>query len=176
MQLHSRMEETYSGLKLPGERCTGGLPSHISVTFIKSLFSSNCWIILFLNSQINHATSTHISTAASVSPEINTSACLPGMQEGKFPSPKASQTHTCFAVCQTPGNRQSPGMNNIAVLLHGLLHVPHSHTQGVWDSRKSWYRTMLEQESLPQHFCSQHRKTEHRCCREKRVFLQLFQW
>ena len=37
----------------------------------KSLYYNGCWIILFLNSEIDHATSTHMSTAASVLPGMN---------------------------------------------------------------------------------------------------------
>lgn len=46
-------------------------------------------------------------------------------------------------------------------------YISHTITCGVCNRAKKWYGTMLGQEASPQHFCSQHRKTEYRCCRGK---------
>lgn len=109
-------------------RSTGGFPAHISVTSFKSLFSKSCWIILFLNSQINRAISTCISTAASVLTEINTSACLPGMQEGKFPSPKAlTNTHLLCSVSDTWGQaKPCCDCHSSAVAMYNALYIVHN--------------------------------------------------
>lgn len=48
-----------------------------------------------------------MSTAASVLPEINTSAYLPGIQEGEFPSPKVlTNTHFLRSMPNTWGQTE----------------------------------------------------------------------
>lgn len=73
----------------------------------KSLYFNGCWMILFLNSKPGHATSTHMSAASSVLTGMNASACLPGIEEGRFPSPKAlTDAHLPCSLSNTQGQTQ----------------------------------------------------------------------
>lgn len=121
IQLHCSMKEIHLGFNLHGEGHWRFSNSFFQKASYKSLYSNGCQIILILNSKMGHATSTHMSTAASVLTKMNASAACLELKKESFLHPRPSQMHTSFAACQIPRDRHSPDVNRIAMQLHGFL-------------------------------------------------------
>lgn len=107
IELHSNMEEIHSGLNLHGEGHSRFSNSYFRklLTKVYTLMAAE-WFY-FLNSKTGHATSTHMSAGSSVLTGMNASACLPGIGEGGFPSPKAlTDAHLPCSLSNTQGQTQ----------------------------------------------------------------------